>query len=256
MSRCCWRSRSNVSAAVRSDFEAGGSLLKKDLSIKLLQTVLFCVLVLFKLVSPPVELQQRDIPRPLPAAHIRLAALGEPPLAAKLISFWLLTVDVQAGRWLRLEELNYPNLTGWLETVQELDPYFEYPAMVASGVFIDTKDPERIRWMIAFVERNFRQAPDRRWRWLAQCAVLAKYRLHDRPLALELAASLRRHTSPGVLPAWARDLEFLLLQEIGETAAARQVILGILQSGEVQEPREQAFLLRRLEELERSEPVE
>jgi hypothetical protein len=35
------------------------------------------------------------------------------------------------------------------------------------------------------------------------------------------------------------------------------VILGILRSGEVQEPREQAFLLQRLEELEQAaEPVE
>lgn len=255
MSRCCWRSRSNASAGARSE-QAGGNLLNKALSIESLQAALFCCLILFKLASPPVELQQQDIPRPLPAAHIRLAALGEPPLAAKLITFWLLTVDVQAGRWLRLEELNYPNLTGWLETVQELDPGSEYPATVASGVFIDIKDPERIRWMIAFVERNFKQAPDRRWRWLAQCAVLAKYRLRDLPLALELASSLRRHASPGVLPAWARDLEFLLLQEIGQIATARSVILGILRSGEVREAREQAFLLQRLEELERSGPVE
>jgi hypothetical protein len=228
------------------------NLLKADLPIKSLQAALFAGLVLFKLAFPPPPAPQKDIPVPIPAAHIRLAALGEPPLAAKLVSFWLLTVDVQAGHWLRLEELNYPNLTGWLDTIQELDPYSEYPGAVASGVFIDIKDPERIRWMIAFVERNFKQAPDRRWRRLAQCAVLAKYRLRDLPLALELASSLRRYTSPGVLPAWARDLEFLLLQEIGETETARHVILGILRSGEVQEPREQAFLLQRLEELERA----
>jgi hypothetical protein len=127
--------------------------------------------------------------------------------------------------------------------------------VVASGVFIEVQDPVRMRGMIAFVERNFRAAPDRRWRGLAQCAVLAKYRLRDLPLALELAASLRRYTSPGALPAWARDLEFLLLQEAGEYATARQVILGILRSGQDLEPREQVFLLRRLEELDAALPV-
>jgi hypothetical protein len=198
----------------------------------------------------PAEAPEKDIPRPIPASHIRPAALGEPPLVAKLISFWLLTVDVQAGRWLRLEQLNYPNLTGWLETIQTLDPQSDYPGMVASGVFIDTLDPERIRWIIDFVERNFKQDPDRRWRYLAQCAMLAKYRLHDLPLALQLAATMRRYTSPEIPPAWARDLEFLLLQEIGEYATARQVILGILQSGQVLEPSEQRFLLQRLAELE------
>lgn len=231
-------------------------LLKNDFPLKALQALLLLALVLFKLAAAPAAVPQKDIPRPVPAAHIRLVAMGEPQLAAKLVSFWLLTMDIQSGRWLRLEDLNYPNLTGWLDTIQELDPHSEYPGMVASGVFIDIKDAQRIRWMIEFVERNFREAPDRRWRWLAQCAVLAKYRLHDLPLALRLAASLRRSTSPDVLPPWARDMEFLLLQEIGEHVTARQVILGILQSGQVLEPREQAFLLHRLEELERTAATE
>lgn len=226
-------------------------LLTADFQIKSIQALLFLGLILFKIFFEPAELPEKDIPRPIPASHIRLVSLGEPPLAAKLVSFWLLTVDIQAGRWLRLEQLNYPNLTGWLETIQALDPASGYPGTVASGVFIDVKDLERIRWMIDFVERNFRQAPDQRWRWLAQCAVLAKYRLRDLPLALKLAASLRLHASPEILPAWARDMEFLLLQETGEYETARQVILGILQSGTVLEPREQAFLLHKLEELER-----
>ncbi|HEX5054997.1 MAG TPA: hypothetical protein VFX02_00720 [Gammaproteobacteria bacterium] len=224
--------------------------MKRYLPIKFLQGLLFLGFILFKLAITPAMTPEKDIPLPITADHIRLVALGEPPLAAKLVAFWLLTVDVQAGNWLRLEELNYPNLTGWLETIQELDPWSEYPGMVASGVFIDVKDSQRIRWIIDFVLRNFEQAPERRWRWLAQCAVLAKYRLHDRPLALRLASALRTHTRPGALPAWARDMEFLLLQEIGEYETARQVILGILQSGEALEPREQAFLLQRLRELE------
>ncbi len=221
-----------------------------DFPIKCLQALLFIALIMFKWSFMQAATPEKDIPQPVPAEDIRLAALGEPTLAAKLISFWLLTVDVQAGRWLKLEQLNYPNLTGWLETIQALDPRSEYPGMVASGVFIDSRDPERIRWTIDFVERNFQQYPDRRWRYLAQCAVFAKYRLHDLPLALQLATTMRRYTSPQILPAWARDLEFLLLQEVGETATAREVILGILQSGQVLEPREQLFLLQRLKELE------
>jgi hypothetical protein len=222
-----------------------------DRPIKSLQALLFLGFVLFKLAFEPVTVTEKDIPRPVPAEHLRLIALGEPQLASKLVSFWLLTVDVQAGRWLRLEHLNYPNLTGWLETIQQLDPESDYPGTVASGVFIDVKDPGRIRWIIDFVQRNFQQAPDRRWRWMAQCAVLAKYRLHDLPLALKLAADMRARTHPEILPAWARDMEFLLLQEMGELETAYQVILGILQSGQVLEPREQVFLLQRLQELER-----
>src|SRR5688500_10673011 len=148
-----------------------GSLLA-DLPIKSLQALLFLGLILFKLAFEPAKVTEKDIPRPVPAEHLRLIALGEPQLAAKLVSFWLLTVEVQAGRWLRLEHLSYPNLTGWLETIQGLDPDSEYPGTVASGVFIDVKDPGRIRWIIDFVARNFQQSPDRRWRWMVQCAVL------------------------------------------------------------------------------------
>ncbi|HEY3487619.1 MAG TPA: hypothetical protein VGL10_06095 [Gammaproteobacteria bacterium] len=233
-----------------------GRLLATDLLLQGLQAILFLLFIAFRIITGTATMPEKDIPRPIPAAHIRLAALGEPQLAAKLVTFWLLTADIQAGRWLRLEQINYPNLTGWLQTIQSLDPASDYPGMIASGVFIDVKDPQRARWIIEFVEENFRQLPDRRWRWLVHCTVYAKYRLHDLPLALKLAASLRAYTSPEVLPSWARDMEFILLQELGEHETARQVVQGILRSGEVQEPREQLFLMRRLEELEQAAGIE
>jgi hypothetical protein len=221
-------------------------------SIRILQSIQLLLLALFiacKALFVPLAEAQKDIPSALPAHHLRLLTLGENQIAAKLLGFWLLAFDMQSGKPVLYEQLNYNHLRDWLQVIQKLDSDSEYPSMVAAGVFIDVRDPVRVRTMIEFVHARFQEAPARRWRWLVQCMMLAKYRLQDPALALRLARDLRRQTPAGVLPDWARDMEFLLLQQIGETEAARWVIMGILESGQVNDPHERLFLLNKLKEL-------
>jgi hypothetical protein len=217
--------------------------------LPLLQLLLLAIFIACKILIIPPSMEQKDVPPSVPAEHMRLIALGEPQLAAQLLGFWLLSFDMQSGLPVPYERLDYNHLRDWLVTIQSLDPESEYPSMVAGGVFIEVRDPERARQMIEFVHANFRNAPAQRWRWLAQCIMLAKYRLQDPALALQLAQDLRQQTPAGMLPAWARDMEFLLLQQIGETAAARWVVNAILQSGQVHDPQEHLFLLNKLREL-------
>jgi uncharacterized membrane-anchored protein len=101
--------------------------------------------------------------------------------------------------------------------------------------------------MCEYVRRQFERDPDRRWRWLAHCAILAKHRLGDVRLALEYAEAitrLARHAS-----GWARQMRLFILEDLGELGAATVLLGGLLASGEVTEPKEIHFLTERLAKL-------
>lgn len=226
-------------------------------ALKALQTGLLAGFVLVKILTVEDPGPAKNVPPPVPAGDIRALALGEAELAAKLLEFWLLSYDTQAGRVVKYESLDYDNLIGWFETIEDLDPRSDYPSLMASGVFVDVRDERRARKMIDFVHRAFLKAPATRWRWQARAVILAKYRLHDLPLARRLAEDLRLKAMQNPeIPAWARDMEFLLLQDMGEFEAARRLVGSLLDSGAITDPDELRFLTARLKELKARSPGE
>jgi hypothetical protein len=105
--------------------------------------------------------------------------------------------------------------------------------------------------MLDFVHGAFLEDPDARWPWLAQAALLAKHRLRDLPLARRYAADLQRLTNDPRLPLWARQMEIFIAEDMNELEAARIMLGGLLESGQLEDPAERRFLKGRLEELER-----
>ena len=102
--------------------------------------------------------------------------------------------------------------------------------------------------MCDFVHRQFERDPDRRWRWLAHCAIMAKHRLSDPPLALAYADAITREARHA--SNWARQMRIFILEDLGEREAATVLLGGLLASGEVTDPREIHFLTERLKELQ------
>ncbi len=179
-----------------------------------------------------------------------VASLGEPVTLAKLLMLWLQAFDYQSGVSIRLTDLDPLLLEKWLSRILALDPEAAYPLLVASRFYADIPRAQTQRIMSAFVYRAFLQDPNRRWPWLGHVAILAKHRLKDLPLALKYARALARHaTGPGV-PGWVKQMEFTLLEEMGELEEARLFIGGLLASGEVTSPQEIHLLSERLRSLE------
>src|SRR5258706_302221 len=111
-------------------------------------------------------------------------------------------------------------------------------------------DPARVRLMLDFVEREFLRDPDRRWPWLAHAALVAKHRLRDLQLARRYAAEIDRFARSADVPAWARQMEIFILEDMNELDAAKVLIGGLLASGRITDPAEARFLKQRLEELQ------
>ena len=181
---------------------------------------------------------------PAPSAGaLRLASFAEPEATARLGMLYL-----QAFLH---RDLDYRRLVAWLEAILSLDPRSDYPLFAAARIYAENPDPVRSRLALDFVYRQFLADPERRWAWLAHGALLAKHRLKDLPLARQYAAAVQRHAHSPDVPLWARQMEIFILEDMGELEAARIMLGGLLESGQVIDAAEARFLRHRLEELSR-----
>jgi hypothetical protein len=185
-----------------------------------------------------------------PPAALRAAALGEPIALAQVLTLYLQAFDNQPGISIPFLELDYGRVAAWLGTILAIDPVGQYPLLMASQIYAQVPDPAKQRAMCQFVRSEFDLDPDRRWRWLAHCAVMAKHRLRDAHLALGYADAITKQARGA--SNWARQMRIFILEDLGELEAATVLLGGLLASGEVSEPKEIFFLTQRLEELERA----
>lgn len=199
--------------------------------------------------KPSARAEALGVPASLPV--LKAASLGELIVLAQWLILYLQAFDNQPGISIPFKDLDYPRVIRWLETILGLDPVTEYPLMMASQLYGQVPDQAKQRLMFDFVHRKFLEDPDRRWRWLAHCAILAKHRLRDAPLALKYADDITRYARTA--SSWARQMRIFILEDMGELESATVLLGGLLASGEVTDPKEIHFLTRRLEELKNAE---
>ena len=188
---------------------------------------------------------------PASLSVLRVVSLGEPIALSQILTLYLQAFDNQPGLSIPFNELDYGRVLAWLGTLLDLDPVAQYPLLMASQVYSQVPDPAKQRRVCEFVRDAFDGAPDRRWRWLAHCAITVKHRLGDPRLALAYADAITRkarHASN-----WARQMRIFLLEDLGERQAATVLLGGLLASGEVTDPKEMHFLTERLESMRDAE---
>lgn len=221
------------------------------LAVPLLLTAALALQILGHALQAPPVARAEALPAAPAAGVLRTASFGEPIAAAQLLLLYLQAFDNQPGISIPFSALDYNKVMGWLETALQLDPRSGYPLMMASQLYGQVSDAARQRAMCEFVQARFLEAPDLRWRWLAHCAIMAKHRLQDRPLALRYATDITRHA--GTASGWARQMRIFILEDMGETGSAKVLLGGLLATGEVTDPSELHFLTERLQALEKAE---
>ena len=212
-----------------------------------LLVVSFCQQVTWQALQPKPSARAEALGAPASPAVLRAVALGEPIALAQILTLYLQAFDNQPGVSIPFLELDYGRVVSWLAAVLELDPIGQYPLMMASQIYAQVPDEGKQRQMCAFVREQFDGDPDRRWRWLAHCAIMAKHRLRDERLALAYAEAISRDARRA--SNWARQMRIFILEDLGELEAATVLLGGLLASGEVREPKELHFLTERLEKL-------
>jgi hypothetical protein len=212
-----------------------------------LLVIALCVQIGWQALQPKPGARADALDNPPSLTALRGAGMGEPIALAQLLTLYVQAFDNQPGVSIPFLDLDYARVRAWLATILELDPLEQYPLMMAAHLYGQVPDSGKQREMCEFVRRQFSADPNRRWRWLAHCAIIAKHRLHDLRLALSYAEAITREAR--LASGWARQMQVFILEDLGEREAATVLLGGLLASGEVTEPTEIHFLAQRLEEL-------
>lgn len=220
-------------------------------TVLVIGALLFAAQIALRAAQPAPSARAEQLPVAPTLAQARLASLSEPVALAGLLALRLQSFDNQPGLSLPFASLDYRRVIGWLDLMLGLDPNAGYPLLMASHLYAQVPDPAKQRAMLEFTYQQFFADPNRRWRWLAHAALMARHRLGDLPLALRYARALRDHAHGPDVPHWATQMSALLLADMGELEAARVELGGLLVSGAVRDPKERHFLTERLHALER-----
>lgn len=207
--------------------------------------------ILWQLDQPKPRARAEALEVPPPLTVLRVASLGEPVVLAQMMTLYLQAFDNQPGISIPFLQLDYARVAQWLDSILSLDPIGQYPLLMASQLYAQVPDPARTRFMFDFVYRRFLQDPNRRWRWLAHAALASKHRLKDLPLAMRYAQAITQNAPAA--PAWARQMNIILLEDMGEIESAKILIGGLLESGEIKDKYELRFLMDRLESLQKKD---
>ncbi|MDM8565814.1 hypothetical protein QUF74_09185 [Candidatus Halobeggiatoa sp. HSG11] len=199
---------------------------------------------------PPPDIKIKKLTTPPQSGLLDILSFGDKIVSAKILMLWLQAFDIQTGRFLPYQKLDYNKLQQWLEQILLLDPNNQYPLLAASHLYSSIEDSKKQRLMLEFVYRQFFIDPDKRWSWLAHVTVIAKHRLKDLSLALKYAQAISAHATPN-MPRWAKEMQIFILEDMGELEQARLVVGGMLASGQLTDPKEIKFLNEKLLALEK-----
>jgi hypothetical protein len=182
----------------------------------------------------------------------RLLSLDEPVAFAKMLNIVTQAHDVQPGLSLAYGQLNYDQLTKWLDLSLALDPTAQYSLMAGARLYTqNSADRVRQRKMTDWVAARFLEDPERRWQWMGHVAYVAKIQFKDQALAMKYAETLRDKTQNfSSVPAWARQLDIFFKIEMKDSDTAKFLIGGLLHSGKITDPNEIRFLAHTLKQLE------
>lgn len=217
--------------------------------LMLIGALLLALQIGLRAAQPAPTVRAEDLPAAPSLTAARLTSMGEPITLAGLMALRLQAFDNQPGISLPFAALDYAKLTGWLERILDLDPRANYPLLMASHLYAQVPDPARQRLMLDFTYREFLRDPERRWRYLAHAALIAKHRLHDLPLALHYARAIQQQAGGAAL-SWAQQMPIFILEDLGELEAAKIELGTLLASDSVRDPQEKHFLTQRYAELE------
>lgn len=198
-----------------------------------------------------VAAKAEDLSHPMTTRAYVMISMGEPITMSKILNLWLQAFDNQPGLSISFHQLDYVRLTEWLDTILDLDPKGHYPMLVAARVYGSVTDPERQRIMMDYIFFKFNENPNKHWPWLAHAVITAKYGLKDMKLALKYASALAEKTTADHVPYWARDMHFIVLEDMGEVEAAKILVGALIDSGEITDPYELNFLAEKISVLEK-----
>lgn len=193
--------------------------------------------------SNRVQAEWAGVP-PVPSrAGATMMTLGDAQFSFR---FWALTLQNLGdggGRVTPLKDYDYDKLGKWFRFLHGLDPASEHVPMIAAFYFGGAPGPEQVKVVVDYLGAIGESPVGEKWRWLAHASYLARHRMKDLQLALDLAYRLSRmKLIYGEIPLWAKQLPAFILKEQGEKESAKELIRSLLLNERHPHPSEVNFM--------------
>lgn len=181
---------------------------------------------------------------PVPSkAGAVMMGLGDRQFSYRLGAITLQNLGDSGGRVTPMKDYDYKKLGEWFWLLHSLDPASDHVPMLAAYYFGGTRIPSDVAVVVDYLARIGSNPAGQKWRWLVQAVFLARHRLNDPNLALDLAYGLSRmRLVDDVLPGWALQMPAFVLSEKGDRESAQKILKDLLVSGRRFDPNEVNFM--------------
>ena len=197
-------------------------------ALKIGLTIAVFINVLFWFYSREIRAQWLNVP-PVPSKLSAVSpTLGDEQFAARIISMMLQNLGNTGGRTTAVKDYDFEKLADWMILHYSLDPHSSLTPYMAAYYFGASQDPTKIRPVIDYLRLVGNSPEGEKWRWLAQAIYLARFKLNDLHLALNMAKELEAIPNND-MPSWTKRMSVNILNQQGEKEAALNLMMSILQ---------------------------
>lgn len=153
--------------------------------------------------------------------------LGDQQLGYRAMSIKIQNFGDTGGQTISIKNFDYDQLFRWFSLGTQLDARSNYLPSLAAYYYGAIDDEEKLRHVVDYLSEVGNSAENGKWRWLAQAVFLARFKIEDQELALNLAYKLAA-LEGDQLPIWTDQMPAFVLAKVGEEKAALDIITTIM----------------------------
>jgi hypothetical protein len=187
----------------------------------------FCLNLGLWFYSSPKLPQWANVPPAPSTVSATVAFLGDKEMAYRSVAIILQSFGNNTGQVQALKDYNYPNLGTWFDLADNLNKRSNYVPFLAAYYFGGSQDPSELMPVINYLRRVGAYPYEDKWRYLGQAVFLAKHKMKDTQIALELADELAKTYKPG-MPAWPLQMKAIIASEMGEKEMAYNLMVDAI----------------------------
>lgn len=203
------------------------NLSERSLQVLLTLSVVLTVVLWFY--ARDLRVEWGNVP-PAPSQDFAASyGLGDASFAYRINGIMIQNLGDTGGRVTALKDYNYEELAKWFFVQDSLDARSSFIPNLAGYYFAAVQEPKMYRPVIDYLVMIGTRQGREQWRWLAQAVFMARFKMEDMDLALELAKTLATLEDPDVAP-WARQMPVFIQNARGEKEAAYALMLEILKT--------------------------
>jgi hypothetical protein len=166
----------------------------------------------------------RDYLAPVPSpASLDALAFGDRIFLHRLYALMIQNAGDTGGRIVPVRNYDFARVVGWLDVLLHLDPRSSFATAMAARYFGLSQDVRDVAPIVRFIMRDVATNPQLRWHWLYDAIYLARHRLKDDNLALEVAFQLASYDFKGV-DFWASLTPAFILEDNRRYREAADVV--------------------------------